>query len=103
MKQEHEVSGRPAEEQKSTNAGGNPTCLIRIYACKSPIRVTLECFWRDTSFCRVVSCRRLSGGTVCVRAAEHPDDGDSLAFIVNSVEHAVGAAAGTVAVVQRWS
>jgi hypothetical protein len=45
----------------------------------------------------------LSLGTVCVRAAEHADDGDSLARIVDPVEHAVGAAAGTVAVIQWWS
>jgi len=42
-----------------------------------------------------------SFGTVCVRAAEHADDGDSLTLVVDPVEHAVGAAACAIAVVQR--
>lgn len=45
----------------------------------------------------------LSLRTVCVRAAEHANNGDLLTLVVNSVEHAVGAAACAMAIVQRWS
>jgi hypothetical protein len=52
---------------------------------------------------RACAPRFRSSGTVCVRAAEHADDGDSLVLVVDPVDHAVGAAAGAVAVIQRWS
>jgi hypothetical protein len=39
--------------------------------------------------------------TVCVRAAEHANYGDLLTLVVNSVEDAIGAAAGAMAIVQR--
>ncbi len=40
---------------------------------------------------------------VCVRTAEHADDDHLLTLVVNSVEHAVRAAACAIAVLQWWS
>jgi len=48
-----------------------------------------------------IRCR--SSGAVCIRAAEHADNGDLPLFVVDPVEHAVGTATSAVAIVQRRS
>jgi hypothetical protein len=43
----------------------------------------------------------LSSATVGIRTVEYAYDGDLLPLVINSVENAVGAAAGAIAVIQR--
>jgi hypothetical protein len=50
---------------------------------------------------RVVVRMLLSSATVGIGTVEYAYDGDLLPLVVNSVEHAVGAAAGAVAIIQR--
>jgi hypothetical protein len=86
---------RPAEIPSKNDMAGLATCV----ALENRAQGHRVLGWQTTSASYgSPQVGTASSGAVCICSAEHPDDGDQTSRLIDSVEHAVGSAAGTVLV-----